>query len=44
MAMDNATDNAQQMITDLNLYYNRARQDAITRQIIEVVSGAEALA
>jgi F-type H+-transporting ATPase subunit gamma len=43
MAMDNATNNAQQMIADLNLYYNRARQDAITRQIIEVVSGAEAL-
>jgi F-type H+-transporting ATPase subunit gamma len=43
MAMDNATTNAQQMISDLNLYYNRARQDAITRQIIEVVSGAEAL-
>jgi F-type H+-transporting ATPase subunit gamma len=43
MAMDNATNNAQQMISDLNLYYNRARQDAITRQIIEVVSGAEAL-
>jgi F-type H+-transporting ATPase subunit gamma len=44
IAMDNATNNAQQMITDLNLYYNRARQDAITRQIIEVVSGSEALA
>ncbi|MDR1043088.1 MAG: ATP synthase F1 subunit gamma [Clostridiales Family XIII bacterium] len=43
MAMDSATSNAQQMIADLNLYYNRARQDAITRQIIEVVSGAEAL-
>jgi F-type H+-transporting ATPase subunit gamma len=43
MAMDNATNNAQEMISDLNLYYNRARQDAITRQIIEVVSGAEAL-
>jgi F-type H+-transporting ATPase subunit gamma len=43
MAMDNATTNARQMISDLNLYYNRARQDAITRQIIEVVSGAEAL-
>jgi F-type H+-transporting ATPase subunit gamma len=43
MAMDNATSNAQQMIADLNLYYNRARQDAITRQIIEVVSGAEAM-
>jgi F-type H+-transporting ATPase subunit gamma len=43
MAMDNATNNAQQMIADLNLYYNRARQDAITRQIIEVVSGAEAM-
>jgi F-type H+-transporting ATPase subunit gamma len=43
MAMENATDNAQQMIADLNLFYNRARQNAITTQIIEVVSGAEAL-
>ncbi|MDR0596215.1 MAG: ATP synthase F1 subunit gamma [Clostridiales Family XIII bacterium] len=43
MAMENATDNARQIIADLNLFYNRARQDAITRQIIEVVGGAEAL-
>ncbi|MDR0519020.1 MAG: ATP synthase F1 subunit gamma [Clostridiales Family XIII bacterium] len=43
MAMENATENARQMIADLNLFYNRARQDAITRQIIEVVGGAEAL-
>jgi F-type H+-transporting ATPase subunit gamma len=43
LAMENATDNAQQMIDDLNLYYNRARQAAITNEIIEVVGGAAAL-
>ncbi|MDR0886425.1 MAG: ATP synthase F1 subunit gamma [Clostridiales Family XIII bacterium] len=43
MAMDSATDNANTMIGDLNLYYNRARQAAITSEISEIVSGAEAL-
>ena len=43
MAMENATDNAQTMISDLNLYYNRARQAAITNEILEIVSGAEAV-
>ncbi|MDR1068971.1 MAG: ATP synthase F1 subunit gamma [Clostridiales Family XIII bacterium] len=43
MAMENATDNAQSMITDLNLTFNRARQAAITREITEIVSGADAL-
>ncbi|MDR2487330.1 MAG: ATP synthase F1 subunit gamma [Clostridiales Family XIII bacterium] len=43
MAMENATDNAQAMISDLQLFYNRARQAAITREITEIVSGAEAL-
>lgn len=43
IAMENATDNAQQMIANLNLYYNRARQAAITNEITEIVSGAEAL-
>jgi F-type H+-transporting ATPase subunit gamma len=43
LAMESATDNAQQMIDDLNLYYNRARQAAITNEIIEVVSGAAVL-
>lgn len=42
-AMHKATDNAAQMIKDLTLQYNKARQAAITNQILEVVSGAEAL-
>jgi F-type H+-transporting ATPase subunit gamma len=42
-AMQNATDNAKEMMDDLNLYYNRARQAAITSEITEIVSGADAL-
>lgn len=42
-AMDNATKNAGEMIEHLTLYMNKVRQGAITREIIEVVSGAEAL-
>ena len=42
-AMDSATTNAGEMIERLELKYNRARQDAITKELIEVVSGAEAL-
>ncbi len=42
-AMDSATRNAGEMIERLTLQYNRVRQDAITTQLIEVVSGAEAL-
>ncbi len=42
-AMENATDNASDMIHDLTLYYNRARQAAITTEISEIVGGAEAL-
>lgn len=42
-AMDNATRNANELITDLTLTMNRVRQAAITREILEVVSGAEAL-
>ena len=42
-AMDAATNNAGEMIDQLTLQYNRARQDAITTELIEVVSGAEAL-
>ena len=41
MAMQNATDNAREMMTSLNLFYNRARQAAITSEITEIVSGAE---
>ena len=42
-AMDNATRNAGEMIDDLTLLYNRTRQAAITKELIEIVSGAEAL-
>lgn len=42
-AMHKATDNAQEMLKDLNLAYNKARQAAITNEILEIVSGAEAL-
>lgn len=42
MAMESATDNAREMLDDLSLFYNRARQAAITNEIIEVVSGSEA--
>ncbi|GGD17291.1 F0F1 ATP synthase subunit gamma [Aquisalinus flavus] len=42
-AMDNATRNAGDMIDKLNLQYNRARQAQITKELIEIISGAEAL-
>ncbi len=42
-AMHQATDNATELISDLTLQYNKARQAAITNQLLEVVSGAEAL-
>lgn len=42
MAMESATDNAEEIIDDLTLAYNRARQAAITQEISEIVGGAEA--
>lgn len=42
MAMENASDNAQEMIDDLSLKYNRARQASITQELTEIVSGANA--
>lgn len=42
-AMDNATKNTKELISSLTLTMNRARQAAITRELIEIVSGAEAL-
>ncbi len=42
-AMDNATRNAGEMIDALRLTYNRTRQAAITKELIEIISGAEAL-
>lgn len=43
LAMENATENAQEMIKDLTLQFNKARQAAITKEMLEIVSGAEAL-
>jgi len=42
-AMDNATRNAGEMIAKLTLQYNRARQAQVTKELIEIISGAEAL-
>lgn len=42
-AMDNATENAKELQNDLKLEYNRARQSAITTEISEIISGAQAL-
>jgi F-type H+-transporting ATPase subunit gamma len=42
-AMENATNNAGEMIAKLTLQYNRARQAAITKELLEVISGAESL-
>ena len=43
LAMENATSNAKDMIKDLTLQFNKARQTAITTEMLEIVSGAEAL-
>ena len=43
LAMENATDNAKDMINDLKLEFNKARQTAITTEMLEIVGGAEAL-
>ena len=42
-AMDSATSNADEIIATLSLAYNRARQGAITQELTEIISGAEAL-
>ncbi len=42
-AMDKATDNAKELLKELRLSYNRSRQAAITKEILEIVGGAEAL-
>jgi F-type H+-transporting ATPase subunit gamma len=42
-AMQKATDNAQELLRDLKISYNKARQNAITKELLEIVSGAEAL-
>lgn len=42
-AMDSATDNASELIRELTLHYNRERQAAITKELLEIIGGAEAL-
>lgn len=42
-AMDSATSNAEEMISDLSLKYNRARQSSITQELTEIIAGAEAI-
>ena len=42
-AMESATRNTEELIGTLTLQYNRARQAAITKELVEIVSGAEAL-
>ena len=43
VAMENATENAEDMIKDLTMEFNKARQASITKEILEIVGGAEAL-
>ena len=42
-AMDSATSNAEEMLADLSLKYNRARQSSITQELTEIIAGAEAI-
>jgi len=42
-AMDKASENAEELLRDLKLGYNKARQEAITTEILEIVGGAAAL-
>ena len=42
-AMKNATDNAEEVIEKLQLLYNRARQSAITTELIDIIGGANAI-
>ena len=44
VAMRNATDNANELITDLTLLYNKARQESITKELLDIAGGAAALA
>ena len=43
VAMRNATENANELLDDLTLTYNRARQEAITKEMLDIAGGAEAL-
>ena len=44
VAMRNATDSANELLGDLTLLYNKARQEAITKEMLDIAGGAEALA
>jgi len=44
VAMRNATDNAKELVEELTLTYNKARQEAITKELLDIIGGAEALA
>jgi F-type H+-transporting ATPase subunit gamma len=43
VAMRSATENANELLDDLTLTYNRARQEAITKEMLDIAGGAEAL-
>ena len=43
VAMRNATDNANEMVDDLTLVMNKARQDTITKELLDIVSGVAAV-
>ena len=43
IAMQNATDNASDLVSDLNLTYNQTRQDAITKELLEITTAALAM-
>ena len=43
LTMESATDNAEDMIKNLTLEFNKARQASITKEMLEIVGGAEAL-
>ena len=42
-AMDSATNNAKEMVKTLTIAYNKARQEAITTELIEIISGVESM-
>jgi F-type H+-transporting ATPase subunit gamma len=44
VAMRNASDNANELMRDLTLVYNKARQESITGELLDIVGGVEALA
>jgi len=44
VAMRNATDNANELIEHLTLLYNKARQESITKELLDIIGGAAALA